>query len=108
MEQPELYVGDLRTFVGSLGRPVAGSGRADFRLFLDLVAQKYRAVFERGGLDQLSGLPILENAHSLTPGGRASPLTRRWAAVLLRGDLVDANPLLDYEFSHGANLNCVA
>ena len=36
-----------------------------FRSFLDLVAQKYHAVFERGGLDQLQVLPILENARSL-------------------------------------------
>jgi len=36
-----------------------------FRLFLDLVAQKYQAVFERGGLDQLQVLRILENARSL-------------------------------------------
>jgi hypothetical protein len=36
-----------------------------FRLFLDLVTQKCHAVFERGGLDQLQVLPILENARSL-------------------------------------------
>ena len=34
-------------------------------LFLDLVAQKYHVVFERGGLDQLQVLPILEDAPSL-------------------------------------------
>lgn len=32
MEQPELYGGDLRIFVGFTGRPLAGSGRADFPL----------------------------------------------------------------------------
>ena len=32
MEQPELYVGNLRAFVGFTGRPVARSGRADFPL----------------------------------------------------------------------------
>ena len=38
---------------------------APVELFLDLVAQKYHAVFERGGLDQLQVLLILENARSL-------------------------------------------
>ena len=36
-----------------------------FRSLPDLVAQKYHAVFERGRLDQLEVLPILENARSL-------------------------------------------
>jgi hypothetical protein len=36
-----------------------------FRLFRDLVAQKYHAVFEPGGLEQLQVLPILEKARSL-------------------------------------------
>jgi hypothetical protein len=35
------------------------------RLLLDLVAQKYHAVFEQGGLDRLQVLAILENAGSL-------------------------------------------
>jgi hypothetical protein len=36
-----------------------------FRLFLDLVAHKYHAVFERGGLDELQVLRILEDVRSL-------------------------------------------
>src|SRR6266542_731898 len=32
---------------------------------------------------------------------KRAPLTRVEPAVLLRGDVVDGNPLLDYEFSHG-------
>ena len=35
------------------------------RILVDLVAQKYHAVLERGGLNQLQVLPILENARSL-------------------------------------------
>jgi hypothetical protein len=84
MEQPGTVrrrPADLRGFTG---RPVAGSGRADagrcpngqplrrpilrecgcLRLFLDLVAQKCKAVLERGGLDQLQVLPIFEDARS--------------------------------------------
>jgi hypothetical protein len=48
--------------------------------FFDLVAEKYYAVFERGGLDQLQVLLILEDAGSLgrvTSGRRASGFRRR-------------------------------
>jgi hypothetical protein len=32
---------------------------------------------------------------------KGSPDTKLRPAVLLRGDVVDGNPLLDYELSHG-------
>lgn len=36
-----------------------------FRLFLDLVAQKYHAVFERSGLDQLQMSGVREGGRDL-------------------------------------------
>ena len=71
---PDLTSGIVRP-PGSLGFPgAAPHGEPagvrffegmDSQLPFDLVAQKYHAVFERGGLDQLQVLPILENAPSL-------------------------------------------